>query len=163
MSIFGIIFVWFLVNLAFLKIYFGCSESEHYCSLSFSWNLSKTCHLCYWFPSMLSSYVCITWFLLEGSLYFFSTKLSSSNQNESYLDMIFWNSNLKKTWAASISLFDILVVVFWRSILAVHLEYLNPVLPVYSDIMALAKNDVYARIELEQVTVQNVIHCLLFF
>jgi hypothetical protein len=77
--------------------------------------------------------------------------------------MIFWNSNLKKTWAASISLFDILVVFFWKSILAVHLEYLNPVLPVYSDIMALAKNDVYARIELEQVTVQNVIHCLLFF
>nr|CAB3486928.1 unnamed protein product [Digitaria exilis] len=31
------------------------------------------------------------------------------------------------------------------------------------DIMALAKNDVYARIELEQVTVQNVIHCPLFF
>ncbi|KAF8772472.1 hypothetical protein HU200_005721 [Digitaria exilis] len=29
----------------------------------------------------------------------------------------------------------------------------------HSDIMALAKNDVYARIELEQVTVQNVIHC----
>jgi len=32
-----------------------------------------------------------------------------------------------------------------------------------SDIMALAKNDVYARIELEQVTVQNVIHFLLLF
>jgi hypothetical protein len=29
--------------------------------------------------------------------------------------------------------------------------------------MALAKNDVYARIELEQVTVQNVIHFLLLF
>jgi hypothetical protein len=28
--------------------------------------------------------------------------------------------------------------------------------------MALAKNDVYARIELEQVTVQNVNPCLLF-
>jgi len=29
--------------------------------------------------------------------------------------------------------------------------------------MALAKNDVYARIELEQVTVQNVIHFLSLF
>jgi hypothetical protein len=29
--------------------------------------------------------------------------------------------------------------------------------------MALAKNDVYARIELEQVTVQNVINFLLLF